>query len=66
MKETINIPVTVSWFKNEDEEKAKELLKLIEHVLLQPDFNRRLEEIVREAKDYALEKLNILENFPTK
>lgn len=53
-KETINIPITISWFRSEDEKQAKALLKLIEYQLLQPEYNRRLEDIVQEAKDYVL------------
>ena len=53
-KETINIPITVSWFRDGDEKQAKALLKLIERQLLQPEYNRRLEYIVREAKEYVM------------
>lgn len=59
-KFTINIPVTVRCYREEDRIPAEAFSKLIEKELLEPELNSKLTEIVERAKINALASINLM------
>ena len=55
---TINIPISVNYYREEDKTPAAAMAMLIEKEMTNPDLHEKLTELVETAKTRALEEVN--------